>query len=184
MCDASSAMLKGRGSCAISERPTHSPFVSPSLLPSLTPLFPLDTSHSPASPLFPLDTQNRGVHPPSNMTNRSISAMCSLRPVSPLFLGVLYVPISMISVLPSLFLLLCPQAVNCQLITVNCLYPLRRPMARPRCHIRLFSTDEHPQPPPESTLSNLHEIKQLHPPLESTLSKKQGGGVLVAARNW
>ena len=36
----------------------------------LTPLFPLDASHSPVSPLFPLDTRNRGVHPPSN---RSIS---------------------------------------------------------------------------------------------------------------
>ncbi len=32
----------------------------------LTPLFPLDASHSPVSPLFPLDTRNRGVHPPFN----------------------------------------------------------------------------------------------------------------------
>src|SRR5208282_4934448 len=54
-------MLRGRGSCAISERPTASPFVSSSLSRPLTPLFPIDASHSPVTPLFPLDTQNRGV---------------------------------------------------------------------------------------------------------------------------
>ncbi len=42
-------MLRGRCSCAISERPTTSAFVSPSLPRPLTPLFPLDTSHSPVS---------------------------------------------------------------------------------------------------------------------------------------
>ena len=59
----------------------HSPLVSSHFEPStlnferfspLTPLFPLDASHSPVTPLFPLDTRNRGVHPPSNMTRRSI----------------------------------------------------------------------------------------------------------------
>jgi len=76
---------KRRGRCrrAISDRPTplpralfargRSPFVSPSLFHPLTPLFPLDASHSPVTPLFPLDTQYRGVHPPSNMTKQSIS---------------------------------------------------------------------------------------------------------------
>jgi hypothetical protein len=63
----------GRCDCAISGRPTTSPFVSPSLFHPLTSLFPLHASHSPASPLFPLDTRNRGVHPPSNMPKRSSS---------------------------------------------------------------------------------------------------------------
>ncbi len=66
-------MLRGCCTCTISELATHSPFVSSSLSRSLTPLFPLDASHSSVSPLFPLDTQNRGVPPSSNMTNRSIS---------------------------------------------------------------------------------------------------------------
>ena len=85
-------MLRGRCSCAISDRPTPLPallslvtirplLVSSHFEPStfnferfspLTPLFPLDASHSPVTPLFPLDTRNRWVHPPSNMTNRSI----------------------------------------------------------------------------------------------------------------
>src|SRR5208337_2140679 len=56
-------MLRGHRSCAISERPTSLPFAPPSLLHPLTPLFPLDASHSPVSPLFPLDTQNRGGTP-------------------------------------------------------------------------------------------------------------------------
>src|SRR5208337_4815854 len=56
-------MLRGRCFCAISERPTPLSFAPPSLLHPLTPLFPLDASHSPVSPLFPLDTQNRGGTP-------------------------------------------------------------------------------------------------------------------------
>jgi hypothetical protein len=62
-------MLRGRCTYAISERPT----LSPAIENLLTPLFPLDTSHSPVTPLFPLDTRNRGVHPPSDMTIRPIS---------------------------------------------------------------------------------------------------------------
>src|SRR5208283_4080620 len=50
------------------QTPSHSPYLRH--YTHLTPLFPLDASHSPASPLFPLDTRNRGVHPPSS---RSIS---------------------------------------------------------------------------------------------------------------
>jgi hypothetical protein len=80
MCYPVQVMLRGRGSCAISERPTTSPFVSPSLLSLLTPLFPLDASHSPVTPLFPLHTQKEGGPPcpetrraSSNMANRSIS---------------------------------------------------------------------------------------------------------------
>src|SRR5208337_3461464 len=57
-------MLRGRRSCAISERSTLSPFVSSSLLHPLTPLFPLDASHSPVTPLFPLHTQKQGGTPP------------------------------------------------------------------------------------------------------------------------
>src|SRR5208337_2764753 len=43
MCYAWPAMLRGRCSCAISERPTPSSFASPSLTCHLTPLFPLHT---------------------------------------------------------------------------------------------------------------------------------------------
>ena len=40
----------------------RSPLPTPSAIPRipLTPLFPLDRSHSPVSPLFPLDTKNEG----------------------------------------------------------------------------------------------------------------------------
>jgi len=79
-------MLRGRCSCAISGRPTASSFVFSSLLRPLTPLVPLDASHSPASPLFPLLTQKQGVYPPSNMINRSISEFSlALSSASPLF---------------------------------------------------------------------------------------------------
>src|SRR5208283_887432 len=60
MCYASPVMLRGRCSCASSIRPTPSSFASSSLSRLLTPLFPLDASHSPISPLFPLHTQKQG----------------------------------------------------------------------------------------------------------------------------
>jgi|SRR5271157_757685 len=75
-------MLRGRCSCAISGRPTSSSFASPSLLCPLTPLFPLDASHSPVTPLFPLHTQKQGVPPSCGLTNRSTSGMHPLRPMS------------------------------------------------------------------------------------------------------
>jgi hypothetical protein len=53
-------MLRGCCSCAISERPTPSLFVSPSLLRLLTPLFPLHPGNPPVTPLFPLLTQKQG----------------------------------------------------------------------------------------------------------------------------
>jgi len=56
-------MLRGRCSCAISERSTASFFALPLLSCPLTPLFPLDASHSPVSPLFPLHTQKQGGTP-------------------------------------------------------------------------------------------------------------------------
>src|SRR5208283_2336166 len=73
MCYASPVMLRECCACAIPERASHSPFVSSSLSRSLTPLFPLDASHSPITSLFPLHTQKQGGTPSSNMTNRSIS---------------------------------------------------------------------------------------------------------------
>jgi len=51
---------RGRGSCTVSERPTVSLFVSPSLFRPLTPLFPLHTRHSPVSPMIPTLTQKHG----------------------------------------------------------------------------------------------------------------------------
>ena len=53
-------MLRGRCSCAISERPTPLSFAPPSLLHPLTPLFPLHPRISPVTPLFPLLTQKHG----------------------------------------------------------------------------------------------------------------------------
>ncbi len=60
-------MLRGRRSCAISERPTLSPFVSPSLSHRLTLLFPLHPRNSPVTPLFPLLTQKQGGGAPINL---------------------------------------------------------------------------------------------------------------------
>src|SRR5208337_2125894 len=60
MCYAWPAMLRGRCSCAISERPTPSSFASPSLTCHLTPLFPLHPRNTPVTPLFPLLTQKQG----------------------------------------------------------------------------------------------------------------------------
>src|SRR5208282_1405814 len=71
MCYASPVMLRvpqlhpgheqrGRGCCAISERPAPSSFASSSLLRSLSALFPLHPRNSPVSPLFPLLTQKQG----------------------------------------------------------------------------------------------------------------------------
>jgi hypothetical protein len=69
MCYALSVMLRGRCSCAISGRSTPSSFGSSSLLCPLTPLFPLDASHSPVTPLFPLDTQKQGGTPLPRASN-------------------------------------------------------------------------------------------------------------------
>ncbi len=55
-------MLRGRRSCAISERPTLS-----------------SAPENLLTPLFPLDTRNLGVHPPSDMINRSISEFSHAR---------------------------------------------------------------------------------------------------------
>src|SRR5208337_1712402 len=78
-------MLRGRRFCAISDRPTPSPFASSSLFPPLTPLFPLDASHSPVTPLFPLLTQKQGGTPlpwydqscQFGITSNSIFSRCS-----------------------------------------------------------------------------------------------------------
>ncbi len=60
MCYASPVMLRGRCSCAISDRPTPSSFAPPSLLRPITPLFPLHPRNAPVTPLFPLLTQKQG----------------------------------------------------------------------------------------------------------------------------
>jgi len=49
-------MLRGRRSCAISERSTP----SPTSQNPLSPLFPLHPGNSPVTPLFPLLTQKQG----------------------------------------------------------------------------------------------------------------------------
>jgi len=53
-------MLRGRCSCANSERPRRSVFASSSPSFPLTPLFPLHTRHSPVSPIIPVHTQKQG----------------------------------------------------------------------------------------------------------------------------
>ena len=65
MCYAPPVMLRRHCSCAISERPTPSPFVSPSLFRMLSPLLPLHPRNSPVTPLFPLHTQKQGGWGPS-----------------------------------------------------------------------------------------------------------------------
>jgi hypothetical protein len=70
VCYASPVMLRGRCSCAISDRPTPLPraifakgqtsFAPPSSLHPLSPLFPLHPRNAPVTPLFPLLTQKQG----------------------------------------------------------------------------------------------------------------------------
>ena len=49
-------MLRGRGSCTISERPTP----SSTLKTPLSPTIPVHPRNSPVTPLFPLHTQKQG----------------------------------------------------------------------------------------------------------------------------
>jgi len=60
MCYASSVMLRGRCSCAISERPTPSLFATPSLFRTLSPIIPVHRRHSTANPIIPVHTQKQG----------------------------------------------------------------------------------------------------------------------------
>jgi hypothetical protein len=70
VCYASPVMLRGRCSCAISDRPTPLPraifakgqtsFAPPSSLHPLSPLFPLHPRNAPVTPLVPLLTQKQG----------------------------------------------------------------------------------------------------------------------------
>ena len=53
-------MLRGRGSCAISDRPTPSPFASPSLFRMLSPTIPVHPRNAPVSPIIPVHTQKQG----------------------------------------------------------------------------------------------------------------------------
>ena len=118
MCYAFLVMLRGRCSCAISERPTSPSFATSSLLRPLTPLFPLDARHSPVSPLFPLHAQKQWGYPsahslegpPSGMTSRPISEMPLPGPISvPFASSVLSVsgpcpdPVGMVSFLSAAF---------------------------------------------------------------------------------
>jgi len=138
-------MLRGRCAYAISDRPvtssgtqtprsTPSLFASPSLLRPLTPLFPLDASHSPVTPLLPLHTQKQG--------GRWYLCSLSVLPSSPL--GVYPDPVEMVNPLSAAFycsplatshspLPLCDlcvtgapsssSAVDCKLSTVDCELP-------------------------------------------------------------
>jgi hypothetical protein len=51
---------RGRGCCAISERPIPSPFGLPSLFRLLSPIIPVDPGNSPVSPIIPVHTQKQG----------------------------------------------------------------------------------------------------------------------------
>src|SRR5208283_1484067 len=51
---------RGRRSCAISERPTPSPFALSSCFPVLSLTIPAHPRHSPVSPIIPAHTQDRG----------------------------------------------------------------------------------------------------------------------------
>ncbi len=60
MCYPSPVMLRGRRSCAISERPTPLPFAVPSLFRMLSPTIPVHPRNSPVSPIIPVHTQKQG----------------------------------------------------------------------------------------------------------------------------
>ncbi len=51
---------RGRGSCAISERPTHSVFGPSSLFRMLSPTIPVHPRNAPVSPIIPVHTQKQG----------------------------------------------------------------------------------------------------------------------------
>src|SRR5208337_4200421 len=103
MCYPWAVMLRGRCSCAISDRLTPSSFALSSLFRPLTPLFPLHPRNSPVTPLFPLLThkQGGGVY------------LCSLSvlPSSPLCVypdrvgvsGACPDPVGMVNLLPAAF---------------------------------------------------------------------------------
>ena len=74
-CYARAVMVGGRCSCAISDRPIP----SPTRKTPLSPLLPLDTSHSHVSPLFPLHTKNRGVPPSLRYDHFPLRAESSFR---------------------------------------------------------------------------------------------------------
>jgi hypothetical protein len=56
--------------------------------PRLSPMRPLDTSHSPVSPLFPLDTRKQGGFPPSQGSLRT--DLCQFRPRSISLISILF----------------------------------------------------------------------------------------------
>src|SRR5208337_1873529 len=60
MCYASPVMLRGRCSCAISDRPTPSLFATLSLFRPLSLIIPVHPRTAPVSPIIPVHTQNRG----------------------------------------------------------------------------------------------------------------------------
>src|SRR5208337_811500 len=60
MCYALPVMLRGSCSCAISERPTPSPFALSSLFRMLSPIIPVHPRNAPVSPIIPAHTQKQG----------------------------------------------------------------------------------------------------------------------------
>ena len=52
---------RGRGCCAISERPTPLLFAVPSLFRMLSPIIPVHPRNAPVSPIIPAHTQKQGV---------------------------------------------------------------------------------------------------------------------------
>src|SRR5271157_785775 len=60
MCYALPVMLRGSCSCAISERPTPSPFALSSLFRMLSPIIPVHPRNAPVSPIIPVHTQKQG----------------------------------------------------------------------------------------------------------------------------
>src|SRR5208283_2537817 len=83
---------RGRGCCAISERPTLSPFVAPSLFPMLSPTIPVHPRTAPVSPIIPArlsrarprDTQKQGggVHFPVHHSPPSLPLLPSRSPLA------------------------------------------------------------------------------------------------------
>src|SRR5208337_2201088 len=74
MCYALPVMLRGSCSCAISERPTPSPFALSSLFRMLSPIIPVHPRNAPVSPIIPAHTQKQGGG--GGYPNGNVSKIC------------------------------------------------------------------------------------------------------------
>src|SRR5208337_3683568 len=84
-------MLRGRCSCAISERPTPALFALSSLLRLLSPTIPVHPRNAPVTPIIPVHTQKQGggAYPSYDQSHHFGNAPARTDLRSPFFLCVL-----------------------------------------------------------------------------------------------